>query len=65
MGAEILKEFVSKDRAFAYLINPSQLCRNDRTEITWMEVQMVCFKVLSQHLSEKLRKATKNFGWNN
>lgn len=65
MGAEILKEFASEDRAFDYLINPSQLCRNVGTEITWMEVLMVCFKVLSQHLPEKLRKATKSFGWNN
>jgi hypothetical protein len=65
MGAEILKEFVSEGRAFDYLIIHSQLCRNGRIEITWVEVAMACYKVLSQHLSNKPRKATKSFIWNN
>jgi hypothetical protein len=64
MGTEILKEFVSENRAFDYLIIPSQICRNRKIEITWMEVVRGCFKVLSQHLPDKLRKATKSFSWN-
>jgi hypothetical protein len=65
MGDDILKEFVSEDRAFDYIIIPSQICRNGRIEITWMEGVMGCFKVLSQHFPDKLRKATKSFSWNN